>query len=172
MHRFPGLLTLVAVSSALAVPAAAQSKVAIVHMQRALLETAEMKKAQADLEAKFKPRQEEIAKVQKELEAIQQQLQSMAGKLTQEAEQDLNIQGQRKQRQLQRLGEDLQADVDRERNEILTRGGRRLQEVVAKLANEKGLDIVIDVSNTVFFKPDLDLTKEAVASYDKAYPVQ
>lgn len=172
MSRFSGLLAATAAACLLALPALAQSKVGVVSMQKALLDTAELKKAQTELEAKFKPRQEAMAKIQKELEGVQQQLQTMAGKLTQQAEQDLTVQGQRKQRELQRLSEDLQSDVDRERNEILSKAGRRLQEVVAKLAEEKGADVVIDVSNTVYFKTALDLTPEATAAYDKAYPVK
>ena len=73
---------------------------------------------------------------------------------------------------MQRLGEDLQADVDRERNEILTKTSQKLKQVVDKLAEEKGLDIVVDAADTVFFKPALDLTKEATAAYDKANPVK
>ena len=151
--------------------ATAQIKVAILNTQQALLDTAEIKKAQADLEAKFKPRQEEVARIQKELEDIQRQLQTLGDKLTQEAQADLNIQGQRKQRELRRLGEDLQADVDRERNGILGKSSQRMQEIVSKIAEEKGLDVVIDVSNTVYFKPALDITKEVTSAYDKAYPV-
>jgi outer membrane protein len=149
---------------------AAQSKVAVVNSQRAILETAEIKKAQTDLEAKFKPRQDQMARLTKELQDIQTQLQS--GKLNQNGEQELTIQGQRKQRELQRLQDDLQADVDRERNDILQRSGTHMQEIVKKLADEKGLDVVIDTSNTVFYKASLDLTAEAVAAYDKAYPVK
>lgn len=148
----------------------AQTKVAVVNSQKALLDTAEIKKAQVDLEAKFKPRQDQMAKLQKELQDIQTQLQS--GKLNQIGEQDLTAQGQRKQVQLQRLQQDLQADVDSERNDILQRAGTRMQEVVKKMATEKGLDIVIDTSNTVFYKETLDLTAEAVAAYNKAYPVK
>ena len=84
----------------------------------------------------------------------------------------LTTQGTRKQRDLQRLTEDMQADVERERTDILTKSGDRMQQIVAKLAEEKGLDVVIDVSNTVYFKPVLDLTKDATAAYDKAYPVK
>ena len=47
-----------------------------------------------------------------------------------------------------------------------------MQEIVKKLADEKGLDVVIDTSNTIFYKSSLDLTAEAVAAYDKAYPVK
>ncbi len=148
----------------------AQSKVAVVNSQKAILETAEIKKAQVDLEAKFKPRQDQMARLTKELQDIQTQLQS--GKLNQIGEQELTVQGQRKQRELQRLQDDLQADVDRERNDILQRSGTHMQEIVKKLADEKGLDVVIDTSNTVFYKASLDLTAEAVAAYDKAYPVK
>jgi outer membrane protein len=148
----------------------AQTKVAVVNSQRAILETAEIKKAQVDLEAKFKPRQDQMARLTKELQDIQTQLQS--GKLNQNAEQELTIQGQRKQRELQRLQDDLQADVDRERNDILQRSGTRMQEVVKKLAEDKGLDVVVDTSNTIFYKPSLDITAEAVAAYDKAHPVK
>jgi len=149
---------------------AAQSKVAVVNSQKAILETAEIKKAQVDLEAKFKPRQDQMARLTKELQDIQTQLQS--GKLNQNGEQELTIQGQRKQRELQRLQDDLQADVDRERNDILQRSGTHMQEIVKKLAEEKGLDVVIDTSNTVFYKATLDITADAVAAYNKAYPVK
>lgn len=152
--------------------ASAQSKVAIINLQKAVIDTAEIKKAQAELEAKFKPRQEQMQKLEKDLQTIQSQLQTMQGKLTQQAEQELTITGQRKQRELQRLGEDLQADVDRERNDILQRCGQRMTAVVKKLAEEKTFDVVIDSSNTVYFKAAHEITAEAVAAYDKAHPVK
>ena len=147
-----------------------QTKVGVVSLQRAVLETAEIKKASAEMEAKYKPRQQAMEKLQQDLQGIQQQLQSNAGKLTAIAESDLNAQAQQKQRELQRMNEDLQADVNAERNDILAASGKKMQEVVRKLADEKGLDVVVDVQSTVFFKPALDLTAEAVAAYDKAYP--
>lgn len=150
--------------------AAAQAKVGIINSQRAVLDTAEIKKAQSELEAKYRPRQQQMEKLQKDLADIQAQLQS--SRLNQAGEQELNAQGQRKQRELQRLQEDLQADVDRERNEILARSSQRMQEVVKKLADAKGLDVVMDATNIVFFKPALDLTAEATSAYDKAYPAK
>ena len=150
--------------------AQAQIKVAIINSQKALLETEEIKKAQKDMEARFKPRQDQMAKLEKDLQDIQTQLQS--GKLNQVGEQELNATGQRKQRDLQRLQQDLQEDVDRERNDILQRAGTRMQDVVKKLADEKGLDLVIDSANTIFFKPTFDITPEAVTAYNKAYPVK
>ena len=99
-------IRLLAVSCALLATASAgsaQSKVAIINLQRAVLESAEIKKASAELEAKYKPRQQALEKLQKEIQALQQNLQSNAGKLTQQAEADITAQGQRKQRELTRF---------------------------------------------------------------------
>ena len=163
------VLTLLAGLASLGI-ATAQIKVAVINSQKAILETEDIKKAQLDLTAKYKPRQDQLEKLQKDLQDIQSQLQS--GKLNQLGEQELTAQGQKKQRDLQRLQQDLQEDADRDRNDILQRAGARMQEVVKKLADEKGLDLVVDSANTLFYKPNLDLTEDAVAAYNKAYPVK
>jgi|SRR5712691_618084 len=152
--------------------ASAQTKVGVINLQRAVLETAEIKKASADMQARYKPRQDALEKVQRELSDIQTQLQNSQGKLSAAGQADLEAQGQRKQREATRLNEDLQADVERERNDILQRAGQRMTEVVKKVADEKGLDVVVDVTSAIFFKPALEITDAAIAGYDKAYPVK
>jgi outer membrane protein len=112
----------------------------------------------------------EVEKLQKDIQAIQQNLQS--GKLNDAGVQDATGQGQRKQRELTRLTEDLQADVQRERDEILSKSAQKMQEVVKKLAEEKGFDMVVDINNTVFFKPAMEITTESIAAYDKAHPAK
>jgi len=157
----------------LAVTAAqAQSKVGIINLQKALLDTAEMKKAQADMEARYKPRQDGIDKLQREIAELQRNLQSNAGKLQPAAEQEMVVRGQRAQVELKRQTEDLQADVERDRNDILQRGGQRIQEVIKKVAEAQALDVVVDSGNTLYFKPALDLTPAVTAEYDKSYPVK
>ena len=152
--------------------ASAQLKVAIINVQSAILDTAEIKKAQGELEARYKPRQQQVEKLQKDLADLQAQVQAGQGKLTPQAEQNLQATGQRKQRELQRLGEDLQADVDRDRNDILQKSGARMTEVVKKLAEERGFDMVVDVTNTIYYKPALEITKDATVAYDKTFPVK
>ena len=172
MSRIPGLRLLLVCSalSLMAASAVAQTKLAVISLQRAVLESDEIQKASAAMEAKYKPRQQEIEKIQRDMQAIQQQLQAGAGKLTPQAEADLTAQGQRKQRDIQRMNEDLQSDVTAERNEVLGKSSQKMAEVVKKLAEEKGYDVVVDVTNTVYFKPALDITAEALAAYNKAYP--
>ncbi len=150
--------------------AAAQTKVAVINLQKAVLESAEIKAASAAMEARYKPRVTQIETLDKEIAAIAQNLQTNTGKLTPQAEADLNAQGTRKQRDVQRLRDDLQAAVDGDRNEILQKAAVKMGDVVKKLAEEKGFDVVVDLPYTVYAKPALDITGDAVAAYDKAYP--
>jgi outer membrane protein len=152
--------------------APAQTKVGVVNLQRAVFESAEIKKANDQMQATFKPRQDKIDQLQKEIAALAQQLQSSNGKLSPAAETDLQNQGQRKQRDLQRLTDDLNADATAYRNEVLSKSSAKMTDIVKKLAEEKGLDLIIDTSTTLYFKPALDLTNDAIAAYDKAYPAK
>jgi|SRR5581483_10341672 len=165
MHKL--VIAAIALSAGIA---CAQTKVAVVSMQGALLQTAELKKAQADLEAKYRPRQQQIEQLQKDIQDLQTKLQT--GKLNADGQADITAQGQRKQRELQRMDQDLREDVDRDRNAILRNAGQKMAEVVRKLAEQHGFDVVIDSTNTLYVKPASDLTKEAAAAYDQAYPVK
>jgi outer membrane protein len=168
MRRKSTLWTVVLLLGALQSPNLwAQTKVGVVDFQQALLDTAEMKKQAAALEGKYRPRQEEIEKLTAELQEIQKQLQTASGAEGAKLQND----GTRKQREVQRLNEDLQADVQYDRDAILGVGREKMQAVVSKLGEEKGLDLVIDVRSSYFFKPAMDLTREATAAYDVAHPV-
>ena len=162
-----GLFSLVLASAGLA---SAQVKIGVVNIQKAILETTEIKKASADLETKYKPRQDEGQKLQQQLQEIQSQLQSGQGKLNQAQLAELQLQGQRRQRELQRLSDDLQQDFERDRQEILQRASGNMQAVVRKIAEEKGLDAVVDTSNLIYFKPAMELTTEATTAYNAAHP--
>lgn len=173
MLKIPGVLLLVLAApfaSVMKAQSIAPAKVAIVNAQKAVADTQEIKKAQATLEAKYRPRQQAIAQLQNDLQSIQQQL--GAPNLTPDREAQLRQTAADKQKQLQRASEDLQSDVNAERQDILGRAGRQMSEVIRKLAEQRGLDVIVDVTNTLYYKPALDLTAEATADYDKAYPAK
>ena len=149
---------------------AGPSRVAIINAQKAVADTQDIRKEQARLEAKYRPRQDQINQLQTDINNIQRDL--GAPGLAPDKEAQLRESGTAKQRQLQRLSEDLQADVNSERQDILGRAGRQMTEVVRKLSEERGFDVVIDINNTIYFKPALDITADATAAYDQAYPAK
>src|SRR5579862_102109 len=81
--------------------ASAQTKIGIVNFQKAVIDTAEAKKAQNDLVAKFKPQSDEYEKANRDLNDIQTMLQNSQGKLSAAKEVDLQAQAQRKQREVE-----------------------------------------------------------------------
>jgi outer membrane protein len=150
--------------------AIAPAKVAIINAQKAVADTQEIKKAQTTLEAKYRPRQEAIQSLQNQLQTIQQQL--GVQNIAPDREAQLRADGVTKQKELQRLTEDLQSDVNNERQDILGRSGRQMTEIVKKIAEERGFDVVVDSTNTIYFKAGLEITAEATVAYDKAYPAK
>lgn len=156
----------------LAGAAGAQVKVGVVNLQKALQETAEIKQAEADLKARFGPRQEELAQLEKEIAKLQQEAQANQDKYTEAAMSELVSRIQMKQRQYQRNSEGLQDAVNRERQDILQRVGQRFQEVLRQVAEEKGLDLIIDSGNLLYSKDALDISADVTAAYDKKFPVK
>jgi outer membrane protein len=62
--------------------------------------------------------------------------------------------------------------VDRERNDVLQKAAVKMSDIVKKISEEKGYDMVVDVSTgtAIYFKPAMEITNDAIAAYDKAYP--
>ena len=164
------LIASTVVAGSLSAQEIAPAKVAIINLQLAVSQTQEIKKDITAMEAKYSPRQKAIESIQKELQDIQKQ--GSSPNLQPGREADLQAQFTTKQKQLQRLQQDLQADVDAERQDVLGHVGRQMSEVVKNLATEKGVDVIFEVSNTLYVKPALDLTAAATAAYDKAYPAK
>lgn len=172
MSRFPAIRSAVfCLAIALfSTAASAQVKIGVINVQAALSNTDELKKASGDLAKKYQPRTDAIEKIQKDLESIDTQLNS--GKLNQTATDDLQAQGTRKQRDLQRMTDDMNADVEKDRQDILAKMSQKMQDVINKLAADKGLDMIVEASQTLFYKPAFDLTADATTAYNTANPAK
>jgi outer membrane protein len=153
-------------------PAMAQAKVGVIDFQRAVVETAEFKKAYAELETKYKPKQDALAKAQQELADIETQLRASQGQLSQAGTAELQAKGQRKQVQVDRLTMDLQEDFEGERDAALRVVTTRFADVLKKFAADKGLDVISDSAALHFFKPDMDVTDAAITAYNAAHPAK
>jgi len=169
---FTRLALLAAFTLCASLTASAQIKVATVSLSKALQDTAEIKAAEADLKARFGPRQEELASLERDIAKLQQEGEANQQKYNEATMAELSSRIQMKQRQLQRNSEALQEAVNRQRQDILQRVGQRLQEVIKKVAEEKGFDMVADSANLLYFKPAMDISAEVTAAYDKAYPAK
>lgn len=158
-----------------AAPAAqSESKIGVINFQRAVIESAEFQKAFNDLQTKFQPRQAALQKAQQELQDIDTQLRASEGKLSASGTAELQARGQRKQTEVDRLSQDLQDDFNAARDDALRLTSTRMAEVLKKLADSKGLDVIIDTGTGAvpFFRDGMDVTDAAIAAYNAAYPAK
>lgn len=144
----------------------AQAQMAVIDFQAALLNTADMQKESTALEAKYADRQQELEALSAELAEIQSKLQTAQG----DEAARLQVEGQRKQRNAQRLSEDLQADVEFDRQNILTAASGRMREVIRELRAQKEIDLIVDAGGVLASDPLIDLTAEATQAYDAKHP--
>lgn len=144
-----------------------QTQIAVIHFQNALLSTADMQKQSAELEAKYQGRQEEIARLSAELEEIQTKLRNATG----DEATRLQSEGQRTQRSAQRLSEDLQSDVEFDRQNILSTASIKMSEIIRDLRTEKQFDLIVDETSVLAHSALINLTAEATRAYDAKFPV-
>jgi outer membrane protein len=164
----------IAVCSALLAAASGafgQSKVAVVNLQQAVFETAEIKQANVDLSAKYRARDNELEALRAQGVAVTKKLQAGQDTLTDDQQAALDAQVTKLQRDVQRKNEDLQADLQRDRDEVLSKASERMVAIVKKIAEERGFDVIAEAAALLYYKPATDLTKDATAAYDLAYPL-
>ena len=161
-----------------AAPAAATapSKVGIINLRGAIGNTAEGKQASAELQSQFSPRSAEIDNLTKQINELQQRLQSGQGKLSDEEVARLTAEGQRLTQRLDRRRNDFQEDAGAAQQEVLERIGRKMVDVLDRYARENGFSVVLDTSGQnspiLYASNQIDVTQDIIRLYDQAYPVK
>ena len=153
---------------------AAPTKIGIIHVQAAILQTKDGQKAAADLKAKFAPKQAELEKKQAAIEGLREQMQKGSATMSDEAKQKIARDIDANTKSLTRDNEDLQADVEQEEGKIFNDLGSKLYAVVEKYAKDNAYSMIIDVSSQqtpVWWAADsINITAEITSLYDKAHP--
>jgi outer membrane protein len=156
-------------------PATAGAKIGVINIQEAIFTTAEGKKAFADLQTKYKPRQQEIAQEQQEVTALQDQLQKQATTLSDDEERRMTRELTDKQKNLKRMTDDAQSDFTNDRDDILNRIGKKMVAVIDDFAKQKGYTLIFDPAGAqvpVYYAAQgVDITADIVKMYDAAHPV-
>lgn len=152
----------------------APSKVAIIHIQNAILATKDGQKAQAELTTKFSPRKEAIQKLQTDVNQWQDQLSKGSATMSEDAKNKLMKQIDDTKKRGQRDAEDFDADVQQEEGKIMNEIGSRIMDVIIKYSTSHGYSMVVDVSNpqtpVLWADPSVDITNDIVKLYDEAHP--
>jgi outer membrane protein len=150
-------------------------KIAVIDMTSVIVSTTDGKKAVADLQAKYRPKDQEIQKRGQELQAKQEQYRKAANTLSDEAKASAEREIELLNRNLQRDTADAKQEMDEDQQRILQDLGSKVLQVINKYAGDNQISIVFDVSgepnNIRFASSAVDITRDIIALYDKAAPV-
>lgn len=153
----------------------APTKVAILHVQNAILSTKEGQKAANDIQTTvFVPKKADLDKKQAEIAALQDQLSKGRATMSEDAKNALTRDIDAKTKTLNRDTEDASSELDQAQGKVMQDLGTKMMAVIEKYANQNGIALVLDVSNpqtpVLWAASAIDITNEIVKLYDQAYP--
>ncbi|MGK4005421.1 OmpH family outer membrane protein [Sorangium sp. So ce1036] len=149
-------------------PAAAQSKIAVVDVRRAMLETEEGLRVQATLKKLFDSRQVELDTKQRALATEREKLdkEAQAGKTPKDALQRRFETWQRQAAELQATMVDYQREMQRKESELTTPILQKVLGLLRRIAAQEGYDLILDKAAAPYYRADLELTDRAIQMYN------
>jgi outer membrane protein len=150
----------------------APSKVGIIDIQGAIQACNEGQRDIETLNKKYEPKQQELAKLNTDIQSLQNQLKTQGDKMNEDARAQLTKQIDQKQRSLQQGAESAQADYQAEANDIGSRIGKKIMTVLDKYAKENGYVVILNVSDqqtpVLWANPQAaDVTPKIIELYNK-----
>jgi len=156
-------------------PAAAPSRICVINLQSAMLNTKEGQAAAEAFRTKFaEPKEKELQARQAEITELNDKLQRGANTMSQTAQDDMKRNIDRKSTDYKRAVEDYQFDREEEQRKLLDDLSAKMQSVIARYAQENGCAVFLDVTNPnsgiMWVSDTVDVTRQIVETYDKAQP--
>lgn len=154
-----------------AAPAWAQTgKFGFVNTERILRDAVPAQRAQKKIEAEFKKRDQELAKIAGELKRMQDDLDKNSVTMSEAQRRgkerefgDMNREFQRKQREFRE-------DLNQRRNEELAQVVEQANRVIRQIAEQEKFDIIFQ--DAVFASPRIDITDKVIKALDGKPPAK
>jgi outer membrane protein len=155
-------LGLVASIGATAAPAAADVKVGVVDVQRAVMQTEDGLRAQATLKKMFDSRQQELNKRQGDMQKQKDEIDKQKSVLSQSALQKKVDDWQKQMVELQSTFVEYNKELEKKQKELTDPIFERVLGAIKRLAGQEGYDLIVDRATVAFARGDLDLTDRVI----------
>ncbi|HEV8483659.1 MAG TPA: OmpH family outer membrane protein [Blastocatellia bacterium] len=129
------------------------------------------------LNRQFEPRVRELQSKGERVAALENTIKTQSGVLAPAKLAETNEQLEREKREYQRKQEDLEADGNRAKDQLLGPIREKLTKFVEAYTEKRGISMLIDLANAiqsntiVWYDPRADITQDFVTEYNKANPV-
>ena len=146
-------------------------KVAVVDIQRCLLETKQGQAGTADLEKALARSQAKLERAQRDLQKQIGDLQAKAAMLSQQEGMRRQEELMRKEQELQQLVQEQQTKLAEKESQLMDKVYRNVTKIVAAMAKQEGIQVVLVRSpmSVLYANPKIDLTNKVIVAYDQKF---
>lgn len=145
---------------------AAETKLAFVDVQRAVMATEDGMRAQATLKKLFDKRQADLDGKQGELARARDDIEKQSRVVSREVLQKRMEDWQARMIKLQTDFVEYNKELQKKQGELTAPIIRKMMESIARLAKKNGYEAVLDKQATAYVRPDLDLTEQVIQLYN------
>jgi outer membrane protein len=143
-------------------PASAQTKMAVVDVQRAVMQTEDGLRAQATLKKLFDSRQQELNKKQTDMQKQKEEIDKQSHVLSQTALAKKAEDWQKQMVELQSTFVEYNKELEKKQKELTDPIFERVIGVIKRVAGTEGYDLIVDRNTVAFARSDLDLTDRVI----------
>jgi outer membrane protein len=171
MSRFRSVRVFVCFAIALAAflvcgAAAAEQKVAVVDVQRAVVNTEDGLRVQATLKKLFDSRQQELNKKQTDLQRQREEIDKQAKVLPKDALEKRVNEWQKQMMELQAIFVEYNKELEKKQKELTDPVFEKVMQIIKRLATSENIDLVVDKATVAYVRGDLDLTDRCIQMYN------
>jgi outer membrane protein len=142
--------------------ASADFKVAVVDVQRAVMQTEDGLRAQATLKKLFDNRQQELSKRQVDLQKQKEDIDKQGKVLSQQALQKKVDDWQKEMVELQGTFVEYNKELEKKQKELTDPIFERVLGAIKRIAGQESYDLIVDRATVAFSRSDLDLTDRVI----------
>ena len=146
--------------------ASAQTKVAVVDVQRAVANTEDGLRAQATLKKLFDSRQQELNRKQNDLQKQREEIDKQSKVLSKEALQKRIDEWQKQMLELQAVFVEYNKELEKKQKELTEPVFEKVMAIIKRIATSENIDLVVDKATVAYVRGDLDLTDRCIQMYN------
>ena len=161
---------LITMAFGLSAPATAETKIAVVDIQKIMRDSTAAKSVRTQLETKQKAYQAEIKKKEGDMQKQEQQLAKQRNTLSPEAFQKKVEEFRKKATTMQKDVQKKKAALDRGFEKSLNDIQKVVNEIITAQAKEKGFQIAIPSGQLLYAEPSMDITSTVLSQLNAKLP--
>lgn len=170
MKHFIQLASCLTLLVAVAMPAMAETNIAIVDIQQIMRDSSAAKSVRTQLESKQKAYQAELKKKEEAMQKEEQSLASQRATLSPEAFEKKVNDFRKKATEMQQDVQKKKAALDKGFEKALNEIQSTVNSIITELAKEKGFNVAIPSGQLLYHEPGMEITSEVLDRLNKKLP--